>query len=176
MQRVRRQTEGYSLDLAPLIDVVFLLLTFFVFSLALAVQVRITEIRLPEGSPGGEPSQGITAVVALDAGGAITLDGEPVALEELGAALIRAREASPDMIVYVATDERASAGDMFRLMDAFAGASITDLRFLRSPPSPTEPPQFPASPGSSGSPGSGSGAAGGPGGSGDSPGTPAPEG
>lgn len=132
MNRIRRSTEERTLDLAPLIDVVFLLLTFFVFSLALAVQLRITDIRLPSGSAGAEPMTQRTVLVALGAEGTVLLDGESLSLDGLSAALTAARAADPELVVYVATDERASAGDLFRLMDAFAAAEIADLRFLRA--------------------------------------------
>lgn len=145
MQRVRRVTEQPSLELAPLIDVVFLLLTFFVFSLAMAVQLRITEIQLPTGSAGAEATARTSSLVSLHADGSVRLDDQPVQLEALAEALRAAMAASPGLVVYVATDEAASARDLFRLMDAFSEARISDLRFLRAddPAQPAQPDSTP---------------------------------
>jgi biopolymer transport protein ExbD len=151
MQRIRRVREQPTLDLAPLIDVIFLLLTFFVFSLAMAVQLRITEVRLPTGGLGDPVADQKSTLVALLADGSTTIDGQPVTLDALPDALTRALQDTPDLVVYVAADESAPARDLFALMDAFASARISNLRFLRAPAtpsaaSPAAPSSEPAAP------------------------------
>jgi len=134
MQRVRRNTEGVRLDMMPLIDVVFLLLTFFVFAMVLMVRLDISEIRLPVARSGETQLERAPAItVALSTEGAIELNGEPTDAGNLIGSLRALIERTPDADVFIAADEGSSTGDLFILMDTLKEAGITDLRFLRRP-------------------------------------------
>ena len=68
----------------PLIDVVFLLLTFFVFSMVLMVRADVLDLDLPVLGESGEGRQGSLITVALDERGELFVGGEPVSWEGLG--------------------------------------------------------------------------------------------
>lgn len=133
MLRVRRAIPEPRLELTPLLDVVFLLLTFFIFALVLTVRLDVTDIRLPEVRAGTPPERSATITVALDASGRVLIDGTPTPLESVPELLKQARESAPDAQVFIAADERAPSGDLFRLVDTLREAGVTDLRFLRLP-------------------------------------------
>ena len=53
----RRQPIEPRLELTPLIDVVFLLLTFFVFAMVLSARLEVTDVRLPARARASRPSR-----------------------------------------------------------------------------------------------------------------------
>lgn len=125
--------------MAPIIDVVFLLLTFFVFSLVLLSRVSVADLDLPAmGS--GEQRQGPEAiVVAVDREGMVYVDGqavgpasaqgEPLA-ESTRTGLLEAislasgpdsqPDAQPEVqpTIRLEIDERGVSGALLRVLDA----------------------------------------------------------
>ena len=153
MLRARRSAFRPSVEITPLIDVVFLLLTFFVFALILTVRMDATDIRLPEVRSGAEtPPTSRPVVVGMSATGEITYDetlltgaddavGTDTAdairralLESAGiaeASLLSGEAILPTLML--AIDEEATHGRILELLDALREAGISDFRYLRSP-------------------------------------------
>jgi len=118
----------------PMIDVVFLLLTFFVFAMVVMVRLDVSEIRLPIGRAGDAPLEQAPAItVTLAADGSLTLNGETAEQSGLIDSLNGLLEKAPDSQVFIGADENSSTGDLFILMDTLRDAGISDLRFLRRP-------------------------------------------
>jgi len=119
------------LELTPLIDVVFLLLTFFIFSVAMMVRADTLDITLPSvrsGQP-AEPSEIVAITVLQD--GSVRVDGEPVADADLGARYTEL--AASGQRVLVAADQRAASGDLLRVLDALAGAGVQNVGVVGRP-------------------------------------------
>lgn len=121
---VRRTGEDVRVEMTPMIDVVFLLLTFFVFSIVLMIRADVLDVQLPELAS-GQPAQRVTPItVAISETGQITVNREPV---EAGSVLeqVRAlREQFGDGPLFLAVDTRSEAGVMMGVMDAFYGAGL----------------------------------------------------
>ena len=67
------ETEEVSINLTPLIDIVFLLLIFFMVSTTFQRETEL-EIALPEASATARPQQAVSAVVLeIDSGGVYRL-------------------------------------------------------------------------------------------------------
>lgn len=152
MLRARRSSVAPNVEITPLIDVVFLLLTFFVFALILTVRMDATDIRLPEVRSGAEsPSTSRPIVVSMTAEGELTLAQttlagaeEPItpeiasAIREAlleSAGLDAAGAASEPRLptLMLAIDEQARHGRILELLDALRETGISDFRYLRSP-------------------------------------------
>jgi biopolymer transport protein ExbD len=134
MRRPRRQSWDIRFELAPMLDVVFILLTFFIFAMVLSKRFTVTDIRLPRTGPASQtpaPEQGESIVVSLKPGGGLALNNQPTTLETLADELAKLQRDTPSAKVYLAPDTAASSGELFQLMDALAKAGIRDLRFLR---------------------------------------------
>jgi biopolymer transport protein ExbD len=145
--KLRRNQHPVQLDMTPLIDVVFLLLTFFIFALVLMVRADVLDIRLPEIGQ-GESAAGVEAVVlTLDRDGVVFIDGDPVQEGDLGALIGAARESRPGASVIISADERAPAGALIALADTLIGAGITEFSVAGTPK--TGPPDGPSNRGSS---------------------------
>ncbi len=74
------------ISLTPLIDVVFLLLIFFMLASTFA-QFRKIEFNTGQAGPAAQPIAPGTAVVMLHADGTISLDGTRISLDDLVAKL-----------------------------------------------------------------------------------------
>ncbi|MCC5985732.1 MAG: biopolymer transporter ExbD [Rhodobacteraceae bacterium] len=113
------------LGLAPMIDVVFLLLIFFMLVARFGA-----EATLPLAAPGGAGDwTGPPRLVGFAPGGALRLNGGAVAPEALADALAPLMDA-PDDPVILRPESGASLQDMADLTDRLAGAGITNLILL----------------------------------------------
>ena len=81
MKFARRQDTTGGTPLAPLLDVVFLLLIFFVVTTSFAESHL--PLDLPEASS-GKPGEESALRIEIDAEGGIVVEGEPILLDALG--------------------------------------------------------------------------------------------
>lgn len=85
----------------PLIDVVFLLLTFFIYAMVVLVELKSSGVSLisVEGASHAVNEQRI--ILEIDGGGGVLIDGAAVAMDELDARLreIAGRADAPPVIV-----------------------------------------------------------------------------
>jgi biopolymer transport protein ExbD len=124
----RRQSGGPSqtdIDMTPMIDVTFQLITFFVFTLNFSEAVRDDRIQLPMSQLAkpaeGPPSEPITLQVMND--GRAIYAGEPVAMAELGGYLenekrvmISSGKEPSAATVIIRGDSQAKTGDVQQLI------------------------------------------------------------
>jgi biopolymer transport protein ExbD len=83
----QREREPLELNLIPLIDVVFMLLIFFMLTTTF-VHDRTLDIDLPKAEAGSDDRAELeNHVIELDASGQIAIDGERVEESDLSAAL-----------------------------------------------------------------------------------------
>lgn len=124
------------LELTPLIDVVFLLLTFFVFSMVLMVRAQVLDVELPALTAGraGERTESIT--VAIDQSGGVFVDGRAVSIEDLPNAVAQRREdagAGAEVPILIAVDAGGRAGRLIEVADVLTGAGITRFSVVGQP-------------------------------------------
>lgn len=122
MRRVRRSSELARVEMMPLIDVVFLLLTFFIYSLMVTVQAEVLPVALsPVGT--GEAAQPRELVaITIDAEGDFYFDREPISSEALDQRLeaLAAQPRDQRPALYVAMEE-SLGGDRADEQDAAGG-------------------------------------------------------
>lgn len=119
------------LDIAPLIDIVFLLLVFFMLTSTFLVPEAV-ELQLPE-SETAEINDTPAVTVTLDAQGKITLNGEPVTLDGLRPAiapLLTERETTP---VTLKSDARTQVQLLLKVMDQIRAAGGSNIALATSP-------------------------------------------
>jgi biopolymer transport protein ExbD len=118
----RAERGGADVDITPLIDVLFMLIIFFVLT-AVFVQGTI-EVDLPRGGPSDAP-EGRPVVVTVTGGSRILWAGEEVSPESLPSLVSRAIAASDDILI--AGDRDASYGDVAELLDRLRGLGIKSV-------------------------------------------------
>ncbi len=129
------------MELTPLIDVIFLLLTFFIFALTLMVQARLLDIKAPILGAGALARPGTAITIVLKADGTLALNGETIPRNEIIARVREMREIAPETRLFVAADENGRSGDLLALVDILAGAGLGDFSLVGRPPEAPESPE-----------------------------------
>ncbi len=122
-----------AMNLTPLVDVVFLLLVFFLAATTLAREEVELDLRLPEAKSGQQSAAGRALVVNLLADGRLMVDGREVTLEALRQKLAAAWQRDRDQTVLVRGDQTAQFGIGLQVLDACRLAHITKVDFAALP-------------------------------------------
>jgi len=123
----RKETEeNYTLELTPLVDVVFLLLIFFMVSTAFVDFPRQMDISLPTSKaaqPETEPSK---VEVEMNSAKQIFLNGKETSISELENALknVQGKEKAQALI---RADKNLPYGDVVRVMGILQAEKILDI-------------------------------------------------
>ncbi len=110
------KNNSLSLDMTPLLDVVFLLLIFFVLTTTFASNPGI-EVDLPKAASGEilPPSDSIIIVVAAD--GSIMHESKQFSLEEIQEKFAFYQSERPGASVIIQADETARHGVVIKILD-----------------------------------------------------------
>jgi biopolymer transport protein ExbD/biopolymer transport protein TolR len=133
MAFIRKRREDPRVELTPMVDVVFLLLIFFMISTTF-VETPGISIKLPESSSqmAEKPQEEIK--VYFSRSGEITLNEERVELEELRRRLSGYGEKARTMTFLLLADEEARHGKVVQLMDAAREAGFGKLAIATESP------------------------------------------
>ncbi|MGD1850509.1 MAG: ExbD/TolR family protein [Cyanophyceae cyanobacterium] len=105
-----------SINLTPMVDVLFSILAFFIVSTLFLSRWQGLPVTLPEASESvGQVPPEVTVTIQTD--GAIALDRQPVALENLAAQVLEKRRDNKPLVVAINADEQVSHGQVVRVMD-----------------------------------------------------------
>ncbi len=117
-----------SLNLTPMIDVVFLLIIFFMVATKFSEMERAIALQIPAvAEPGPLTPPPERWEVAVHANGQITLDKQSVSLEQLVHRLQAAREQYGDTGVVVRGDAQCSYQHVADVLAACKRANISEL-------------------------------------------------
>ena len=120
-------SDKITIDMTPMIDVVFQLITFFVFTLNYSTAVQDDRVQLPM-SQLAKPAEGPSVepiTLQLMSDGRVIYAGEPVSLQEIGGYLenekrvmIASNKEPNSATVIVRADGRSKTGDVQDLIKA----------------------------------------------------------
>ncbi|MBM3999188.1 MAG: biopolymer transporter ExbD [Planctomycetes bacterium] len=131
--------EAPSLNLTPMIDVVFLLIIFFMVGTTFTDAERNLAVHVPEvANPNaGSPPAPTRRTVTIDRAGALVLDREPVTLDELERKLKAAAGTRRGLGVLVRGDADSSLQQVASVLHACRQAGISEMgisvRLARAP-------------------------------------------
>ena len=113
------------LDIAPLIDIVFLLLVFFMLTSTFLVPEAI-ELELPES--GSATVTEITPItVALNSSGELTLNGDLVPLDQLRVTIEPLISGNTDVAITLKSDARTEVQQLLKVMDEIRAAGGSNV-------------------------------------------------
>jgi len=148
MPRIKKKRVAVRIDMTPLVDVAFLLLTFFMLTtqfkppeeVEIALPLSHSEIKLPESntmtvniSKEGKLYLGFDSVIMMERmfGQANRLrQAVEVKLEELGDMLIKARISNPKLITIVKSDSDSEYGVVSDVIDLLQKVQITRFNMV----------------------------------------------
>ena len=120
--------ERVSLDLTPMIDVVFLLIIFFMVATKFSELERDLQLQLPEvAQAAAMTSAPKQRVVSIHDDGRISLDDQEVSLRQLTALLSAARRDYPDLSVVIRGDAACAFQHVAGALAACKDAQIAEL-------------------------------------------------
>ena len=120
-----RDNQSVEINIAPLLDMVFILLIFFIVTTSFLQPAGI-EVNRPVARTAG-PLKSTDLVIAITASGMIYTEGhpvEPAALYSVVAGSVRAG-LMPDILI--TADEQAPTGLLVRVMDECRRAGATNI-------------------------------------------------
>jgi len=124
--------RGVDFNMTPMIDVVFLLIIFFLVSSHLAKQEVQMQLPLPDARSGtqAEDSQLPRLVVNISAGGQIRMAGRPLTLEQFQERLVKRREKyGQDLEVRIRSDRSVPYRNINPVMRRCAETGIWNVTF-----------------------------------------------
>jgi len=138
-----QQDDQPRLDLTPMIDVVFLLIIFFMVATRFAEMERDIELELPEvASASALTSAPKQRVVTVGNEGQVTLDGNEVSLPELVSKLSAACREYPELSVVIRGDASCAFQHVAATLAACKEANVSDLGItVRIAQRPKNPPR-----------------------------------
>lgn len=120
-----------AIPIVSLIDIMVILLIFFIATTTFREQKAQVKITLPESKRmgGAAPAQEARKTLAITAAQELFLDGNPVTVDQLAAALTRLKESQPGAKLELQADTATALGVLMRVWDALraAGYSIHDV-------------------------------------------------
>jgi biopolymer transport protein ExbD len=122
-----------GINLTPMVDVVFLLLIFFLAATTFANEEVQLDLRLPQAKSGqsGRPEKPLVVNVLAD--GRLHVDGREVSFEALRQKLQSAGERNAEQSVLVRGDQQAQFGLGVQVLDACRLAKIKKVDFAALP-------------------------------------------
>lgn len=127
--RMRRHTatndEEAGIDLTPMLDIVFIMLIFFIVTSSFIKEAGIT-VQTPSAASASEQPKG-NILIAVSPNGEIWMDGQQVDIRAVRAAVERMRVDQPDSSVVVQADQDSRSGLVIQVMDQVRLAGVQDV-------------------------------------------------
>ncbi|HAT42839.1 MAG TPA: biopolymer transporter ExbD [Rheinheimera sp.] len=124
-RKTRREAEEAAIDLTPMLDVVFIMLIFFIVTTSFVKEAGI-DVNRPKASQ-AQTKQNATVFVAVKASGEVWLDKRPVDIELVGATIEKMLAESPTDTVVLQADKEAKHGVVVSVMDQIKLAGIEKI-------------------------------------------------
>ena len=120
-----REEEDASIDMTPMLDIVFIMLIFFIVTTSFVKEAGI-QVNKPEANQANkEPSANI--FIAIRDTGEVWMDKRQVDVERVAANLERMLAEQPTDLVVIQADKEAEHGRVVEVMDQVKEAGIDKI-------------------------------------------------
>ncbi|MDO5554305.1 MAG: biopolymer transporter ExbD [Planctomycetia bacterium] len=125
--------KSFAMNMTPMIDVVFLLIIFFIISSSMIKQEAAMKLDLPVAATGEQATAEATSakvVINIDASGQTFLGTRPLAIDDLRQELIRQRqESSLPLAIRIRTSREVPYAQIEPVLVACTQAGVGDVSF-----------------------------------------------
>jgi biopolymer transport protein ExbD len=125
MRRHHQQDEDTGIDLTPMLDVVFIMLIFFIVTSSFIKEAGV-EVQRPQAETASPQDKG-NILIAITADGQVWMDKKVVDVRSVRAYVERMRVDQPDGAVVVQADQDARTGLVVQVMDQARLAGVHDV-------------------------------------------------
>ena len=131
--KVEERTKAPALALTSMLDVIFLLLCFFVTASVYSQWESEISVHLPHAETADEPNRLPGEIIAnVTKDGAVRVNGVALALEDLSARLKRISAFYPDQAVIIRADRETPYASLVKVLDACRAANVWNFSFATS--------------------------------------------
>ena len=124
--------EEAGIDLTPMLDVVFIMLIFFIVTASFIKEAGI-EINRPESSQSAQPSESKTILFSIAADNQIWLDGRRVDVQSVRAVVERLHAENPKATVMIQAHKDANNKTYSSVADQARQAGVYDVSLTVQP-------------------------------------------
>jgi len=108
--------QPLTLNIVPMLDVIFAILAFFIISSLFLTRSEGLEVNLPAAST-VVAQENVAMTISIETDGAIALDGAAISLDRLEQAVRDKVEPNSTPLIAIQADEKASHGRVVAVMD-----------------------------------------------------------
>ncbi len=116
------EDEGTELNMTPMLDVVFILLIFFIVT---SVFVKTPGLEPNKPTATTDVEWNPTILVAVDSGSNVWVDKQPYKLEEVRPILVALRDETPKANAIIQADRDADVGTVMGVQELFQSLGVT---------------------------------------------------
>lgn len=128
--RRRAQPQVMGFQIAPMVDVLLVLLCFFILTWNFARKEMELDVKVPTAEHGGEPVLDVNqTVLNLKADGSMVMNTKPITLKELGDKMAALATINPDYAIILRGDENVAYKHVVNVLDVCRGAGIWNVAF-----------------------------------------------
>ena len=127
--------EAPGFQIAPMVDIVFLLLIFFLVTWNFARVETELDVKVPTAKEGKESRRATGEVIInVKSDGTIMMNRRPLSAEELGSTLRKISELYPDQAVVLRGDQSTDYRHIVAVLDICRAANIWNVAFATGRP------------------------------------------
>ena len=119
------QDEESAIDITPMLDIVFIMLIFFIVTATFVKESGI-DVNRPDANTATQQDRA-NILIAIDDTGAIFIDRRRVEIDAVRANIERLHAENPQGTVVIQADENASTKQLVAVMDASREAGVYDV-------------------------------------------------
>jgi biopolymer transport protein ExbD len=106
-----------QINIVPMIDVIFAILTFFIMSTLFLNRSEGLPVNLPKAGTAKTQSSATPITVTIDSAGDLSLNRQPVTLDTLPARVQQLKGKNTEVVVIINADQSATHGQVVLIMD-----------------------------------------------------------
>ncbi len=130
MRRIRRESDDQQIDLTPMLDVVFIMLIFFIVTTSFVRETGI-DVNRPSASTAEKKSKG-NIMIAIKPNGEIWLDKRHIDIRAVRANIQRLKAKFPQSSVIIVSDAESRTGILVKVMDQIRLAGVQNISIAAS--------------------------------------------
>jgi biopolymer transport protein ExbD len=119
------QQDEAELDMTPMLDVVFIMLIFFIVTTSFVKESGVS-VSSPQAQTASQ-QENVNIFIAITAGGEVWVDRRPVDPRSVRAIVARLHADSPEGSVIIQADEDAATGMLVEVMDQVRLAGVEKI-------------------------------------------------
>lgn len=119
-----KNKDEAAIDMTPMLDIVFIMLIFFIVTASFLKEAGI-EVNRPDGAS-GEPQEKANIMIAVTDGDEVWMEKRRIDVRAVRANVERLKAENPEGTIVIQADVESTTGIVAEIMDALNNAGYTD--------------------------------------------------